>query len=193
LAYSARTWTEGVTALGPTELNQIEQALTHMPYGLDPSGSGYVPVSDGANGWTMARPTGYELAYTEFTSNVSVTNTIGDVVDSGSLSYDGTTVNVEFFCPAFTGPASSAGEVQIHLYDSTTDLGILARFGFTVWGSGNITPEFPVIAKRRLTPSAATHDYKIRAVMTSAVTGTLVAGAGGVGANMPGYVRITKA
>lgn len=134
-----------------------------------------------------------ELFYDEFTSDVAVSTSITDVVSSGAQTYDGSEVMIEFFAVEYVGPANSAGELILHLYDNTTDLGIIGRTGFTSWGSGNITPAFgPIVAKRKLTPTAASHTYKVRAV-TGSSNGTIKAGAGGASTNMPGYIRITKA
>jgi hypothetical protein len=78
------------------------------------------------------------------------------------------------------------------LYDGATVLGRIATpiafdpAGTTVaWGSQVIR------AARRLTPSAASHQYIIKAWRTGANV-SIDAGAGGSGNDMPAFLRITK-
>lgn len=131
---------------------------------------------------------GYELAYQEFTSNVSITSGDGDnptdVVSSGAVTYDGTRVCIEFFA-VIVEPAN-ADFISICLWDASTRMGEMAEVALS--GTRDVT----VLARRYLTPSAASHTYRIRA-FRNAGNGTLYAGAGGSGQHMPGYIRVTTA
>jgi hypothetical protein len=47
-------------------------------------------------------------------------------------------------------------------------------------------------AERRLTPTAASHTYKIKIWSTSNNANFATAGAGGTATNMPGYIRVLQ-
>jgi hypothetical protein len=161
--------------------------------------TGDVPVWNGStfvnssSSLAMKLP-GTVLSYVEFTGTV-VANTVVEtsavqVVSAGAFTFDGVTaVEIEFGCPGLVpGGAASAGGVN--LWDSTgPDLGRL-------WDGTVVTQpvgDFPFYVKRRLTPSAGSHTYNIRLWNTAAVNLNLVAGAGGAGTKMPGYIKITRA
>lgn len=132
-------------------------------------------------------PPGYELAYVELTGGVSITATTDatadNVVSSGAVTYDGTAVWVEFYCPFVV---SSAGQTVVTLYDNTAG----ASLGRILQPAAST--QLPGLARRRFTPAAGSRTYSIRAFVGSG-TGTIGAGAGGAGVSMPAYVRITKA
>jgi hypothetical protein len=134
---------------------------------------------------------GTEIAYAERTSNLALTTTVADMIDTGTVSYAQVPHMVEFFVPAVDGAANTAGVAIFHLYDGATDLGVLGHVGFGTWGSGNSTVRGQVLAARKLTPVAGNHNYKIRAKMDVS-TGTAYAGAGGAGVMMPAFCRITR-
>lgn len=129
-----------------------------------------------------------ELAYVEFTSSVSVTtaSTEGsplDVVSSGTLTYVATPIVIEFFAPGLSVNTASSGGLGLNLWDGSTDLGRLINT--------NTQSNNSVTLQRRLTPTAASHTYKIRA--SAAVnTQQVIAGAGGVATFMPGFIRVTQ-
>jgi hypothetical protein len=75
--------------------------------------------------------------------------------------------------------------VYFALYDVGTSLGVLARFGPPTNGSH-------VYVRRKFSPSAAAHTYKVN-VFTDSGTATINAGGSGSGALMPGYIRVTRA
>lgn len=146
----------------------------------------------GAVAWDL--PPGYEFDYVEKTANVSVTATLeasADTIVTGSaVTYDGSTaVVIEFFMPYGRPDTGAAGRlVSIYLYDGSSSIGRMGAF---------ITPAAsndskPMLLRRLLTPSAAAHTYSIRATVNAGTAG-LNAGSGGSGADMPGYIRITKA
>lgn len=131
---------------------------------------------------------GYELAYTEFTSPVTVSATseatAGDVVSSGAVVYDGTPIWIEFFSPRVN--TGTAAGISIVLQDGSTVIGTPA--GLNTGGIFGST----VLARRKLTPSAGSHTFKFTAFRATA-NGSINAGVDGSGAFSPGYIRITKA
>lgn len=135
-------------------------------------------------------PEGHQLAYVEFTSDVTNTNTTEatatSVVSAGAVSFDGSTrVCIEFYAPYTVSP--SGGSLFLTLYDGSSS--IAANMGQQ--GNGVIVVG-PVLLRRFLTPSNASHTYSIR-VYNASGTGTVGAGAGGSGNKAPGYIRITTA
>jgi hypothetical protein len=123
----------------------------------------------------------HEVAYVEFTADVTAINATHvegspiDVVSSGAITYVANPIIVEFYA------YSTDGNANLNLWDAATDLGRL--------GQGEL--QSPVYATRRLTPTAASHTYKVVAWATGA-NGVVSAGAGGVGTKVPGYIRIMQ-
>lgn len=135
-------------------------------------------------------PPGYEYDYAEFTSDKTTTATTAagaaTVIAGGAVTYDGATaVWVEFFAPY--GINISGQLLNIELYDGASAVGTICSLG-----AAGVT-DGPLVGRRRLTPSAASHTYTIKAWNSGAGTGTVKAGAGGAGVLYPGYIRITKA
>ena len=127
---------------------------------------------------------GNALAYTEFTSNVSITatteGTANTIVTAGAVTFDGATAcMVEFFCAQLL---SGTTTISLYLYDGAASIG-------QIGGQDTASTGAPIRASRKLTPSAAAHTYSIRGGV-DAGTGTATAGAGGVGAFMPGYIHV---
>jgi hypothetical protein len=143
-----------------------------------------------------AYPPGYQYDYAEFTSTVGITATseatANNVVTGNAIAYDGSTaVWVEFECPGAGPDLSAAGRtLLIILYDSvgTTSIGWIAYYE----NPAATQMYAPVHVTRKITPSAATHTYSIKAWVNGG-TGEILAGVGGAGAFMPGHIRITKA
>lgn len=150
--------------------------------------------------WGMPDPTagttdlaGKELDYVETTSNTSVTatseGTANTVVTGNSVAYDGSTIIlVEFSAYAMRADINAAARtLTLVLTDGGTALGWLGEIDTSV--SASVIA--PVRVSRRLTPTAASHTYDVRAYV-NAGTGVVYAGAGGSGAAMPAYLRITR-
>lgn len=145
----------------------------------------------GAVAWDL--PPGHELDYTEFTSPVSVTgaNEAGatTIVTAGAVTFDGSTVAiVEFYAPVATPESVAAKTLSLFLFDGSSGIGTIGQ----VTAVASQTHRVPVLVRRRLTPSAASHTYSIRGSVTTN-PGTVTVGAGGTGNYMPGYIRIVKA
>lgn len=153
------------------------------------NGSTWEDVSDAGTGGS-----GSELVYVEFTSNVSPTATTeataNTVVTGSAVAYDGSTpVIIEFFANNARPDANASGRTMTFwLYDGSSSIG---QIGF-ISGADAGGQNRPTFVRRRLTPSAATHTYSIRASV-SAGTGLVAAGAGGAGNAAPGFIRITRA
>ena len=133
-----------------------------------------------------------QLSYVEFTAGVTVSSTTEatptDVVDAAALTFNGSTlVCVEFYSPQVF-PNAASNSLVINLWDGATNLGKIAVVQESA-ASGLVV--VPVLVRRYLTPSAASHTFKIQAWM-SAGTGTIQGGAGGAGNNLPGYIRVTS-
>lgn len=140
-----------------------------------------------------AFPPGHEFAYAEITSNASITATseatADTVVTAGAVTGDGSTVMlIEFYSPSSRPDSTGAGRsLEVYLYDGSSSIGLM---GFSISQAAN-APNRPLYLARRLTPSAASHTYSIRAIVNVG-TGAVGAGAGGSGASMPAFIRITK-
>lgn len=142
---------------------------------------------------------GFVYDYAELTStNSSITATTEagatTILTGNAVAYDGSTaVLIEFFAIGSRPPAVDGCVLSFYLYDGASSIG---RIGAQQSGgvthtsySGSIYQ--PVRLARKLTPSNASHTYGIRCAVTSG-TGVVLAGAGGNGADMPAFLRITK-
>lgn len=135
---------------------------------------------------------GVELDYTELTSSDTATATTEGgadvIITGGAVTYDGSTeIMVEFFAGEITHSASDQ-TVTFVLYDNGSSIGMLGRIGCADLIGNGPSAHF----LRKLTPSAASHTYSVRAFVASG-TGTVVAGAGGSGNRMPAFLRIMRA
>jgi len=130
-----------------------------------------------------------DIVYVEFTTSVTVTATVEstptDVISSGAITYAATPIEITFGSSSVLPAGSATASVVLHLWDGATEIGRIAH----VQGSGNATTRTPVYATVRLTPTAGSHTYKIRAHQAGG-NGTVEAGTGGVGNVLPGYIRI---
>jgi hypothetical protein len=150
------------------------------------NGMALTVASGETTGLLWSFPPGYELAYAEYTSSVTVSGAnegaATTVVTAGAVTGDGSTVmRIEFYCMAMQFTST---DLSIYLFDGSTSLGLIGYVAPTI---GII----PVMMSRRLTPSAASHTYSVRASRNGS-NSVFIAGAGGASTNMPGYIRITK-
>lgn len=131
-----------------------------------------------------------QIAYVEFTADVSVTattvGTANQIVSAGAATYEAVPHYIEFFSPRWTAGVAAANLI---LRDGTTVLGTLSQF---VASQNHPDP----YVLRVVTPTAASHTYNVAAWNASAATGTMRAGTGGVAGDattfMPGFIRITR-
>ena len=180
-------YTEGAAPATPDAETVVAYAKTDgLLYSKDDAGLETL-MSGGAGGGAT------ELDYAEFTTAVSPTATTeataNTVVTGSAVAYDcSTPVWVEFFTESSRTDPTAGANLTLCLYDGGSSIGRLGAV--TAPASGDDGK--PVTLKRRLTPSAGSHTYSIRAYV-SAGTAYVGAGAGGVGNYVPGYIRITKA
>jgi hypothetical protein len=133
-------------------------------------------------------PPGYSLDYKEFTSPVSVTatteGTANTVITADSVAFDGAAVWIEFSSPAVQPAGGFTTSIVLRDDTAGTVLGRIAA----VSGPAAV----PAVIRRRLTPAAGARIYSVRAY-TVGGTAIVGGGVGGSGADMPGYISITKA
>lgn len=103
-----------------------------------------------------------EIDYTEMTTDITISATTAatanTIVTASAHTFTAVKICIEFFCASVQLSASSG--VLIHLWDGSTDLG---RIGF-LDASGVTSAQYhPMLLRRFLTPSAASHTYSIRA------------------------------
>jgi len=137
-------------------------------------------------GW-FALP-GQELDYAQITTNpagiTATTEATSETVIAGnSVYYDGSRVKLSFFVPKLSSSASQT--VTFVIYRDSTVVGQV--FGGTVNTTLEGT-EFELFD----TPAVGAHTYTVKAFV-SAGTLTVTVGAGGSGALVPGWLRVTKA
>lgn len=156
--------------------------------------SGKVPVASSASAATWSFPPGFEINYTQITSNANVTDTAEAtataLISPGAITFDGTAVLVSFFCGSVLLDTAAVGDqLVISLFEGATQITRLAVLNSLV----TTQHREPVFAQFRFTPTAASHTYIITAFTTSTTgTPTLAAGSGGTNGFPPAYVRFTK-
>lgn len=115
---------------------------------------------------------GKEIGYAQVVldATISDTSSPGDLVVSlGALTYENVPHMIEFFCVVDTG-ATDNSEVFFELFDDTSNIIRIANVMSRVAES----QRFTVFAKYRLTPSAGTHTYNVKAVRVNS-NGTIKA------------------
>lgn len=194
--YVKQPWVDNTTPVDATHMLHVEDgifaadanATTALAQSLpQPVVNGkWIKGVGGVAVW--ADPPGTEYAHNEFTANTTITATTEagaqQVRDASAVTFDGATAAIiEFFAPYIANPAAAV--MLLALYDGAASIGIFAQ---TALGGNGM----PMLLRRRLTPSATSHTYSVRAWVSSG-SGTVFAGAGGAGLMVPGYLRITKA
>lgn len=178
----------------------IWDAAGDMVIGTGADSAGRVAIGAASKVWqsdgstaAWKYPPGYEMAYVEFTSVVTVTAgtveaTAVSVVSGGSVAFDGSTiVLIHFYAPNYQNP-NTTDNLRFWLYDGSSSIGEIGRT--TNPAAAAAAEGGPVVLERRMTPSNASHTYSIRASATN--TASVSAGAGGASTYMPGFIRITK-
>jgi hypothetical protein len=127
---------------------------------------------------------------TSLTITATTAGTAQEFMTSGAINYLATRHLIECVIPRVDPGTTAADYIVIALYDGSTDLG---RVGVvTTPAAGDM--QVPVHVCRRLTPTAASHTYRIMAWKKAGSTGTveLACGGGGVDTVMPAYLRISR-
>jgi hypothetical protein len=141
---------------------------------------------------------GHEYEYQEVTSDVTISATAEGsattIITADAVTFDGVTaVNIEFAARyfGFNGTGNAGDSLNVWLFQDGSSIGTFANMA----SGGTSTQErWPCYGHRRLTPSAGSHTYSVRATVTNASrTGIVGGGAGGSGNGTPITLRITKA
>ena len=162
--------------------------------------TGAVTQSDGVSTWSTWATigsgdlAGKELDYVARTTNASITATseatADTVITGSSVAYDGSTIVMVEFWANHAGPdVSGLSDLRFWLYDGSSSIGFFGYVQQT--GDGANVQYVTVHSMRRITPTAASHTYSVRASV-DAGTGTVAAGAGGSGNVAPAFLRITR-
>jgi hypothetical protein len=146
----------------------------------------------GAVAWAF--PPAWQLDYVEKTTSTTVTGTSEasptTIVTGTSQAYAAEQIMIEFYCPELAHTSTNAAGVIVDLWEDSTPLGRIA----TAFSGATTTDwRVPVYGYRLRTPTAATHQYIVKAWKTGTTTASLDAGAGGTAALMPAFIRVRKA
>jgi len=139
-------------------------------------------------GLTAAQAPGAQLDYAQITASVlwgtaTTEGTAIVVVNGASLTYDGTKVLLEFFCPGTVFGSSNAGQVFFHKDGNP--------LGQTDIISNN-QPSTSLYVAQYDTPTAGIHQYGVKTFGAPSTAGVL-AGAGGPGNKLPAWIRVSRA
>jgi len=182
------------TARTPVELTKVRNADVRGNT-LAENFEGQLPYTNSGSTDVAAYYPGAEVAYTEFTSNVAPTATVeasaNTVVTASAYTFDGQSGwYIEFYCSNARPDVAAESTLRVWLFEDGSSIGRMAVL--TTDDAGTVGANASIYVRRKLTPSAGSHTYSIRATV-NAGTGSLNAGAGGAGNVMPGYIRISKA
>lgn len=137
---------------------------------------------------------GFEIGYDQITAPVNIASTTEGtpttIIAGSSYTFDGAAVLATFWCPYLQIGTSGTQTVDVHLWEGGTEIGRIAHISF---GSNVAQEAISVCGFYRFTPTAGAHTYSIKAHCNN-VTGppAVGAGAGGVGAYLPAFLRLTK-
>lgn len=126
-----------------------------------------------------------ELGYSQITSDVSVTGTPTaqtQIIAPLTVVCDGSPIFVEFFSPNVVSPGGQYANIS--LWEDGVEK---TRY----WASSGLSQQQSLAPKYRLTPSAGSHTYAVRAFVTGG-TGTVAAGTGSTTASAPAFLRVSK-
>lgn len=137
----------------------------------------------------LANGPGFEYAYNAFSADVTITATSAAtaqaVVAGTAVTYDGSTIFVEFFSPYGINVAGNL--LNFELYDGVTDVALMGSLGAAAAING------PIYLRTRIAAASGSHTYNIKA-WTGGGSATVKAGTGsGGGSLVNGFVRVVKA
>ena len=194
--HNGTVWTPGLAPTSTGDLMQWDHTLKRW----GPSATGALTTGDllqwNGTGWADVTPVeaelpGAEIAYGEKTSNQTITATTTDVISLGAVTYVNEPIYLEFSAAAVSVPgAVGVNGVTFSVWDDTTELFDIGHIAAGADAATDIT--VPIRLARKITPSAASHTYKVR-VKRGLVNGTLLAGAGTAGTYVPAWFRAVYA
>ena len=135
-----------------------------------------------------------ELGYSQITSTVTVDNaTAGtgkEVIAPLTVVCDGGPVLVEFFAPVAT-PANTAGDqLWISLFQDGAEK---SRYWAAITNSGNADYDRkPIHLQYRVTPTAGSHTFGVKAFVTSAARYGYVVSSNSTTSEAPAFLRVSK-
>lgn len=136
---------------------------------------------------------GKQLDYAAITSDATTTATTEAtataLITGNSVTYDGSQVRIFVTSRGIQnslGLGGAASTIVVILRDSTVIGGLAAV------AQGSSVQNIPLAVTMVDTPSAGAHTYSAKMYVNSASTGTVKAGAGGTGANIPAELRVAK-
>lgn len=139
---------------------------------------------------------GFEIGYDQVTAPVTVASTTEatgtTLITCAAHVFDGSAVLVTFCCEMVQFGSQLNNPIVWSLFEGATQITELGQ-AISPTGAGTAAA-VPVASLFRFTPTAASHTYTVT-VFAGSVAGTapvFQAGAGGVGARPPMFVRFTK-
>ena len=143
----------------------------------DPAVTDWVPIGG------VGAPN--ELAYAQITADAALGTGQTVIVTAPAFTADAQPILVEFSASAVVTAGSA--NVNLELWQDGVSIGVIATFINPAAGLYVAS----VHASRRLTPAAGSRTYSIRGA--GAAGAAIWAGAGGAGARLPAFIRITRA
>jgi hypothetical protein len=145
-------------------------------------------------GWVLAG--GAELDFKQITADVTGINATTEaaataVIAGNSVNFDGSRVKLEFFAPevVYVGGTGTNKLIAVFLRDTT----VVGQAVILESGATFINGEGPLVACFD-TPAMGAHTYAVKAFSgATSPNYTIKAGAGGSGALVPAFLRVTKA
>jgi hypothetical protein len=113
---------------------------------------------------------------TDVTVSSSTEATPDDVISLGAFTYTAAATVLEFYAATADVPSGALGLI-LELWDANT---YLARI-LDVRSGNATTPQCPLYARYELTPSAASHTYKIRGIKVGGLQNCTIRGGTGTG------------
>lgn len=179
-----------------TNYSAIQTAVNEFVTALNSGVVNQALISAGGAAVSWLYPPGYELGKTAFTSTVVISSTTEatptTVVTAPSITFDGTPVILEFWAPQLNSPTTAAGNTSnLSFYEGATELGQFAQVITQVASQSTLLVP---VGRYEFTPAAGSHTYSVGAWCSGSTTSaSVVAGAGGTGTRLPGFIRVVKA
>jgi hypothetical protein len=153
-----------MTSLTDTQVVTASGGLVELGYGT-PSSSGYISITQ------TAPATGTEIAQV-------------------TVVCDGSPILVEFSAANVTPPQTSGDYI---LFSLEMDGSIESTYWGLLYAQASNFGYQPVHVQRRLSPSAGSHTFRVRATVPNAArAGTVFSQTGGVGNAAPAFLRVSK-
>lgn len=185
---TAATRYVGGTASG----SPVSGTFSKGDFVIDQTGTLYICTVAGTPGTWATPGAASALDYAQVTANLTVTATTSPAaqtfVSGAAIAYDGlTSIKVDVYCAA--GEITALNALVFALWQDATELGTIAQVQAN--NAANTIIE-GCVGSRIYTPAAGTKTHILKCWKTGG-TATAYASAGGAGANLPAFIRITRA